>query len=143
MIYRSAKSDVVEKMTPLDLWMTFPNFSLTIQCRSDTCQSIYFCDPYNLRNNLIYIKGSFKQFEILTPDSFIRNAYEEGGKSPKILPKFFLTYCDFKTTNNSISPKCKLSTSSSTVFNYKHISPKTMFVILTAVTDQFDKNINP
>ena len=43
------------------------------------------------------------------------------GILPKILSKYFPTCSDFKTTTNSISSKCKLSTSSTTLFNWKLI----------------------
>ena len=38
-------------------------------------------------------------------------------KHPKKLSKYFLTGSDFKSTNNSFSPKWHLSTFSTTVFN--------------------------
>ena len=80
---------------------------------------VYFCDPdpYNLTNNLIYMKGHLTHFEILTPTWPLRDPYWEGAKSSKILSKNFLTYKDFKTTNNSFSSKWHLSTSSTTDFN--------------------------
>ena len=46
----------------------------------------------------------------------MRDAYWGGGILLKIASKFFPTCNDFKTTTNSISSKCKLSTSSTTRF---------------------------
>ena len=46
----------------------------------------------------------------------LHDPYWEGAKSSKILSKYFLTYNDFKTINNSFSSKWHLSTSSTTVF---------------------------
>ena len=63
------------------------------------------------------MKAFFEHFGNLTPNSFMREAYWGGGILHKILLKYFPTCSDFKTTTNSISSKCKLSTSSTTLFN--------------------------
>ena len=89
----------------------FVNISLTIH---PTDSKLY--DPFDLTSNLIYMKGHLKHFEMLTPIWPLRDPYWEGAKSSKILSKYFLTYNDFKTINNSFSSKWHLSTSSTTVF---------------------------
>ena len=50
---------------------------------------MYFCDPYNLTSNLMYMKGHLKHFEILTPTWPLRDPYWEGAKSSKIFVKIF------------------------------------------------------
>ena len=72
----------------------FVNISLTIHPTHS--KTIYFCDPYDRTSNLIYMKGHSKHFEILTPTWPLRDPCWEGGKSSKILSKYFLTYNDFK-----------------------------------------------
>ena len=91
----------------------FVNISLTIH---PIHSKLYiFWDPYNLTSNLIYMKGHLKHFEIVTPTWPLRDPYWEGAKSSKILSKYFLTYNDFKTINNSFSSKRHLSTSSTSL----------------------------
>ena len=74
-------------------------------------------DPYNLTSNLIYMKGHLNYFKFW-PHWPLRNPYREGAKSSEILSKYFLTYNDFKTTNNSFSSKWHLSTFFTTVLTF-------------------------
>ena len=62
------------------------------------------------------MKGHLKHFEILTPTWPLRDPNWKGAKSYKILSKYFLTYNDLKTINNSFSSKWYLSTSSTLIF---------------------------
>ena len=105
-------NQILLKIWPhLTFGWSFVNISLTIH---PTHRKLYFCDPYNLTSNLIYMKGHLKHFENLTATWPLRDPYWEGAKSSKILSKYFLTYNDFKTINNSFSSNWHLSTSSTT-----------------------------
>ena len=83
------------------------------------------------------MKGHLKHFEISTPTWPLRDPHWEGAKLSKILSKYFLTYNDFKTNNNSFSSKWHLSTSSTTVFNFIYFKSWTSvsFLHLTIISD--------
>ena len=59
-------------------------------------------------------ESSFEAFWNFDPHLTSAWPLWEGAKSSKILSKYFLTYNDFKTINNSFSSKRYLSTSSTT-----------------------------
>ena len=68
------------------------------------------------------MKVYLNHFENLTPTWPLRNPYWKGAKSSKIWSKYFLTYNEFKTINNSFSSKWHLSTSSTTSSITLHVS---------------------